>query len=574
MEKQQVVALLKGIETGDPAAFTVINPNKYIQHQLRAADGLDGLKEVAERAAGTAKVNTIRVYKDGDYVFTHTEYDIFGPKIGFDIFRFENGLIVEHWSNLQTTVPGPNPFSGRTMTDGPTRAVDLQQTEVNKAAVRGLLDDRIAGRFEKLAGYFVDGVYIQHNPTIDTSLKGLAVLGIDGPVYERIHLVLGEGNFVLSTTEGSLKGVPTAYFDLFRLENGKIREHWDVIETIPPREEHRNGNGKFWAAEKPMTNDFKNGNLVNGNGSPSTATTSNGTNKVTQEDLANGKPKASITNHNSTEKQEDLANGKPKASITNHNSTEKQQVVDLLKAIETGEQGPFEVIHPSRYIQHNLLAADGLEGVRGLMKLVSGSAKVNTVRVFQDGDYVFAHTDYDFFGPNIGFDIFRFDNGLIVEHWDNLQATPAGKNPSGHTMLDGPTDQTEKPKFVQTNANKALVRNFVNDMLINRRLEKLNDYYKGDEYVQHNPAFGDGVSALGPAFKAMAAASQNVKYTRIHLVLADGNFVLVVSEGAQGQNPTSFYDLFRVEKGKIVEHWDVVETIPPREQWQNDNGKF
>jgi hypothetical protein len=45
------------------------------------------------------------------------------------------------------------------------------------------------------------------------------------------------------------------------------------------------------------------------------------------------------------------------------------------------------------------------------------------VRVFQDSDFVFAHTEYDFFGPKIGFDIFRFEEGLIVEHWDNLHET-------------------------------------------------------------------------------------------------------------------------------------------------------
>ena len=45
------------------------------------------------------------------------------------------------------------------------------------------------------------------------------------------------------------------------------------------------------------------------------------------------------------------------------------------------------------------------------------------IRVFQDRDFVFARTEYDFFGPKIGFDIFRFEEGLIVEPWDNLQET-------------------------------------------------------------------------------------------------------------------------------------------------------
>ncbi|MCU0685353.1 MAG: hypothetical protein MUF34_24455 [Polyangiaceae bacterium] len=50
--------------------------------------------------------------------------------------------------------------------------------------------------------------------------------------------------------------------------------------------------------------------------------------------------------------------------------------------------------------------------------------------------------------------------------------------------------------------------------------------------------------------------------------------MLAVSEGSFGGAPTAFYDLFRVERGTIAEHWDTLETIPPREQWKNANGKF
>ena len=101
-------------------------------------------------------------------------------------------------------------------------------------------------------------------------------------------------------------------------------------------------------------------------------------------------------------------------------STKKQRVVELLKAIETGAAEPVAVINPNQLKQHNLGAEDGLAGFeKVLSRLAKGSAKVNTVRVFEDGDYVFAHTDYNFFGPKIAFDIFRFENGYIVEHWDN-----------------------------------------------------------------------------------------------------------------------------------------------------------
>jgi len=150
--------------------------------------------------------------------------------------------------------------------------------------------------------------------------------------------------------------------------------------------------------------------------------------------------------------------------------TPKEQVTALLKSIQTGEPGPVAVIHPDQYVQHNLGAADGLAGFGALLAaLPAGSARVQTVRVFQDGPFVFAHSEYDFFGPKIGFDIFRFEHGRIVEHWDNLQTT-AGPNPSGHTMIDGPT-AVRAPGT--TDASKALVRAFVDDILVNGRMERL-----------------------------------------------------------------------------------------------------
>ena len=144
-------------------------------------------------------------------------------------------------------------------------------------------------------------------------------------------------------------------------------------------------------------------------------------------------------------------------------------------------------------------------------------------------------------------------------------------DPSGHTMTDGPTEVKDLDK---TEVNKALVRNFVEDILVNGRMDKLAGYFDGDNYIQHNPQIADGLSGLGKALEAMAAQGDTMKYDKIHRVLGEGNFVLVVSEGTFGGRHTSFYDLFRVENGKIAEHWDTIETIPPRSEWKNDNGKF
>lgn len=250
----------------------------------------------------------------------------------------------------------------------------------------------------------------------------------------------------------------------------------------------------------------------------------------------------------------------------------KSKVTALLKSIETGDAAPVANVNPNKYIQHNLAVGEGLAGFGAVLQaLPKGSAKVNTVRAFADGDFVFTHTEYNFFGPKIGFDIFRFEDGKIVEHWDNLQETAKLANPSGHTMIDGATTVTDLDK---TTANKTLVKNFVEDILVNGKLDKLASYYDGDNYIQHNPQIADGLTGLGAALQAMAKQGITMKYDRIHKVLGEGNFVLVASEGNFAGQHSSFYDLFRVQNGKIAEHWDTIETIPAKTEWKNGNGKY
>ena len=253
------------------------------------------------------------------------------------------------------------------------------------------------------------------------------------------------------------------------------------------------------------------------------------------------------------------------------NLSNKEKVVALLTSIETGDPKPVSYVNPEKYIQHNLMVGDGLAGFGEVLKqLPEGSAKVRVVRAFQDGDYVFAHTEYDFFGPKIGFDIFRFEDGMIVEHWDNLQNIET-VNASGRTQIDGPAKAADLDK---TDANKALVEGFIRDVLKGANPGKITEYISTEQYLQHNPAVADGLDTLGKALEAMAKAGTPMVYTENHMVLGEGNFVLAASEGQFLGKHVAFYDQFRIENGKIVEHWDTIEEILPEDKWMNNNGKF
>ena len=247
------------------------------------------------------------------------------------------------------------------------------------------------------------------------------------------------------------------------------------------------------------------------------------------------------------------------------------QIRDLLKSIETGDPGPVAVVNEAKYIQHNPQTHEGSDGLAVLFARLSKTIpRVNMVRGFEDGDYVFAQMEYDFSSRKICFEVFRFEDDQAVEHWDNIEERQE-PNASGRNMVDGPTEATDHDL---TESNRALVRAFVETVLVDGQIDRLTDYIDADTYAEHNPRLSDDLTSLRAALSSEQDGQRVIDYQHLHRILAEGNFVLSVSEGQFHGRHTSFYDLFRVADGKIVEHWDTTETIAPKEEWKNDNGKF
>jgi predicted SnoaL-like aldol condensation-catalyzing enzyme len=251
--------------------------------------------------------------------------------------------------------------------------------------------------------------------------------------------------------------------------------------------------------------------------------------------------------------------------------TAKEKVVQLLKSIETTEEEPLNYINPNKYIEHNPKIKDGLEGFRStLLNHSKEKFKVKIIRVFEDGDKVFTHSKYNCNGFKVGFDIFRFEKGLIVEHWDNLTEI-VEKTASGRSQIDGPTKVTDLNK---TERNKELVKEFYNKILIHNQYDEISKFFKGDKYLQHNISIPDGVLNLVNIFSKRMKQGNATGIQKMHYLMGQGNFVLTVGEGSWGDGTSAFYDLFRIENNKIVEHWDVVSEIPSKKEWLNNNGKF
>ena len=250
--------------------------------------------------------------------------------------------------------------------------------------------------------------------------------------------------------------------------------------------------------------------------------------------------------------------------------TRKAAIHALLKGIETGDPEAVRVVNEDEYIQHNPQTREGNEGLAALFKRISASnPKVNIVRLFSDGDYVFGHTEYDFATRRIGFEVFRFEGEQAVEHWDNIQPR-IEPTASGRTMVDGPTLAGDLPL---TEANRALVQQFVEDVLIAARPERIGKFV-APKCAQHSPAMEDGIGGIAAMLSSKIDGAAEQSYTRLHRILAEGSFVLAVIEGLKRGEDASFYMLFRVADGLISEQWQTSEIVPPRDQWLNQNGKF
>ncbi len=110
-------------------------------------------------------------------------------------------------------------------------------------------------------------------------------------------------------------------------------------------------------------------------------------------------------------------------------------------------------------------------------------------------------------------------------------------------MTDAPVEIID---LRETAAYRALVTIFVTDVLMHGKLETL-DSYLAPEYMQHNPFVPNTLDGLKGFISYISEQNIEFCYSEIHNVVAEGNFVFVQSDGVYDDNPTAFYDLWRVE---------------------------
>ena len=124
----------------------------------------------------------------------------------------------------------------------------------------------------------------------------------------------------------------------------------------------------------------------------------------------------------------------------------------------------------------------------------------------------------------------------------------------------------------QEEANKKVVVDFYEKAINQKDFEAASKYF-GNRYVQHNPGAADGPEGL-KAFLGFLKEKFPQSRSEIKRVFADGDYVILHVHAVRepGTRGSAIVDIFKLEGGKIVEHWDVVQPIP--EKAANSNGMF
>lgn len=256
--------------------------------------------------------------------------------------------------------------------------------------------------------------------------------------------------------------------------------------------------------------------------------------------------------------------------------SQKEKVAQFLEAVNERNVDTLEDLVTEDYIQHNPFIPTGRDPFVELLTTVleQNGTQVQNIRMLEDGNFVAMHnlwTNAAPFGADtvVTFDILRFDdNGKIAEHWDAIQPWESN-TVNGNTMIDGGLTIAD---LDETDANKNLATSIIQDVLMGQNPDNITTYIAAD-YIQHNPSIGNGLQGIQDAVAFLTSINNMFQYNTIYKVIGEGNFVLTVSEGTWNGTSNAFYDLFRMENGKAVEHWDVIQPVPTT-GLANDNGMF
>jgi predicted SnoaL-like aldol condensation-catalyzing enzyme len=231
----------KAISQGDLAFADKVIADNYIQHSAMAMakPGKTGLLEALAFLKQMPKPENpprpyIHVIADGAFVALHMLIEFAGRKQNvLDLVRIENGQVAEHWDAVQEANPNDNLIEVN-----PEAIGDQLLTDQNKKVVEKYFELFKNNRLNLLPEFLSED-FIQH--PADGRNRMMTAKAPNTVKIEKTFRIIGEGNFVVAQSVGTVNNVPHVIYDIFLVVNKKIKEQWTVKQIIPEKMPHENG---------------------------------------------------------------------------------------------------------------------------------------------------------------------------------------------------------------------------------------------------------------------------------------------------------------------------------------------
>ncbi len=218
----------KAFGQGDAQFAETVIAENYIQHNPMVKTGKAGFMEFLSLLQQMPKPENpkqpiMRLLAEDNFVVVHSQLEFMGKEMAtMELYRIESGMLVEHWDASEEIKDGKPMVAG-------TLTIDEQEpTAANKRLIMN----------------FVRQVLIEKQVEHSARFLGQGLKALDFAAdYDsfQLHRVVGEHNFVMTQSEATQGSKHSVQYDLYRVSEGLIVEHWAVNQEIPKEMAHSNG---------------------------------------------------------------------------------------------------------------------------------------------------------------------------------------------------------------------------------------------------------------------------------------------------------------------------------------------
>ncbi|MFF5260946.1 ester cyclase [Actinomadura viridis] len=160
-------------------------------------------------------------------------------------------------------------------------------------------------------------------------------------------------------------------------------------------------------------------------------------------------------------------------------------------------------------------------------------------------------------------DVYRVEDGLLAEHWDVIDYYTLMRFGSPPPTGDQPVTRVDRTGGPAQRANAALAERFAAEVLTGRRWDRAGEYLSED-LKQHDPEIGQGLAGFQEHYRGYLERFPDLSVTISHIVAGEDRVaVFWTARGSESGTLRTLRlnvaDVYRVEDGRFVEHWDVVD---------------